>query len=120
VPTLRPCCVRNPTADDEAAVYIDPRRIKGLYALVTYMTSDAFALRSHLEGVEASLAASAERTTLGLPIAVEDPEKMWRRLSVERRRAVVDALMTVTSLSWDSTRWSRTFHPELVRIEARH
>ena len=35
---------------------------------------------------------------------------------MERRRAVVDALMTVTLLPWDSTQWSRTFHPE-VRID---
>jgi site-specific DNA recombinase len=73
-----------------------------------------------LERVEASLAASAEKTTLGPLIATENPEKVWQRLNVERRRAVVDALMTVTLLPWDSTQWSRTFHPELVRIEWRH
>jgi len=45
------------------------------------------------------------------------PIRQGHGLSVERRLAAVDALMTVTLLPWDSSKWLRTFHPELVAIE---
>ena len=47
----------------------------------------------------------------------KDPRAAWHALSVERRRAVVDELMTVTILP--SGRRGNEFDPSLLRIDWR-
>lgn len=72
-------------------------------------------VRTRLADVEAAMADAGRVNLLGPVLQAADVEAAWDALSVSRRRAVVDVLMTVTLLP--PGRGTRTFRPESVRIE---
>jgi site-specific DNA recombinase len=74
-------------------------------------------VQRQLDDVEDRMATSARGSVLVDLVQARDAGAVWDRLSTERRRSVVDALMTVTLLP--SGRRGKAFDPELVRIEWR-
>lgn len=72
-------------------------------------------LRARLDGVERSLADAGRVNVLGPVVGAEDVAAAWEGLDVDRRRAVIDLLMTVRLLP--PGRGTRTFRPETVDIE---
>jgi site-specific DNA recombinase len=82
-------------------------------------------LRAQLETVEGQLAAAASKSVFHGVVDVDDVGEVWAGLSLERRRAVVSALVEVTILK---ARRGRTpgwrpgapyWDPESVRVEWR-
>jgi site-specific DNA recombinase len=71
-------------------------------------------VNERLADVEAAMAQTARGTALA-PFAGGDPERVWSALSVDRRRAVVRELMSVTVLP--SGKRGNGFDPGLVRID---
>jgi site-specific DNA recombinase len=74
-------------------------------------------VQNALGDVEARMAAGSRLSVLA-PLLGADVRAAWDRLSIEQRRAVVDALMVVRLLPVDRAT-KRVFHPETVRIEWR-
>jgi DNA invertase Pin-like site-specific DNA recombinase len=72
-------------------------------------------LKAEQAAIDAEMAATVHTDTLGPLVAADDPAAVWERLDVQQRRAVVDALMTVTVLKPEVGR--RDFDPETVKIE---
>ncbi len=81
------------------------------------LTTGTERVRGRLAEVEAGMAAAARGSALGV-FAGADPATVWDALAVDRRRAVVAELMTVTVLP--SGRTGRTFDPEHVSIQWRN
>ncbi len=71
-------------------------------------------LRDRLAVVEDAQADAARVSVLGPLVGVEDVETAWNALDVDRRRAVVDALMTVRLHK--PGRGHRTFETSSVEI----
>jgi site-specific DNA recombinase len=74
-------------------------------------------LRAELADIEARLHEPDRAAVLVGIVNADDPAKVWNRLDLDRRRAVIDVLMTVTLAP--TGRGTRTFDPESVRIEWR-
>lgn len=74
-------------------------------------------LQDRLDDTEAAMARAARGSALA-PFTGRDPAKVWKGLAIDRRRAVVRELMTVTVLA--SGRRGNVYDPNLTRIEARH
>ncbi|MFK0154605.1 recombinase family protein [Streptomyces sp. NPDC090493] len=95
---------------------------------------DASALtRKRLEKLEAQMAAQAQDNVLaGLPLGTTRVVKQWPDYHIDKKRAIVDALMTVTILPSrrgrpagyqvpkDGAPTASYFRPESVRIEWKH
>ena len=75
------------------------------------------ALRTKLAEVEGKLADAGRVDVLGPLVTGDDVFKVWASLDVDRRRAVIDVLMTVTLLP--PGRGARVFDPQTVAIEWR-
>jgi hypothetical protein len=73
-------------------------------------------VQAALEAVENRMQTSHDAEVLR-DLVVGDAAAVWRGLDIDRRRAVVDVLMTVTLLS--PGKGKRTFDPETVRVEWR-
>jgi DNA invertase Pin-like site-specific DNA recombinase len=73
--------------------------------------------RKALQVAEESLADAGRVSVLGELVAAGDVETVWEGLDLDRRRAVIDALMIVTLLP--PGRGARIFRPETVGIEWR-
>lgn len=74
-------------------------------------------LRERLDDVSARLVAAASGSVLGeFAASGMDAVEWWESVNLERRRAVVDALCTVTLLAVGKGR-ARVFHPDTVPIE---
>jgi site-specific DNA recombinase len=76
-------------------------------------------LHADLADVEDRIGRAASRSVLAGVAGVRDPAEVWAGLSLDRRRAVVDALLTVTILP---TRRGRLpgggyFDPDAIRID---
>jgi site-specific DNA recombinase len=63
------------------------------------------------------MADTARVDVLGALIHAKDVKRVWRALSTDRRRAVIDALMIIRLMP--PGRRTRTFRPETVIIEPR-
>lgn len=74
-------------------------------------------LKGELAAIEEQMADAGRVDVLGPLVAAEDVRAAWRRLDVERKRAVVDALMTVTLHS--PGRGARAFDPATVEVTPR-
>ncbi len=61
------------------------------------------------------MANAGRVSVLGDLVTAYDVKAVWHDIGLDRRRAVIDALMTVTLLS--PGRGARTFRPETVHIE---
>lgn len=72
-------------------------------------------LRAKIAEAEGELADSGRVDVLGSLVGAEDMTAAWEALSVSRRRAVIDLLMTVRV--HPPGRGTRTFRPESVTIE---
>ena len=70
-----------------------------------------------LDRVEESMATATRGSALAGLAGSRDPARVWRGLSIDRRRAVVRALLGVTLLP--SGRRGNEFDPDLIRIEWR-
>ena len=75
-------------------------------------------LRSRLTNVEAAQAHTSRRPMLGDLVSAADMEAAWNALPFDRKRAVIDTLLTVT-IDPEPVRGARRFRPELVRIKWR-
>jgi hypothetical protein len=73
--------------------------------------------RARLAVIEDEMADAGRVSVLGDLVTADDVQAVWHDLDLDRRRAVIDALMTVTLLS--PGRGARTFRPETVHIEWR-
>ncbi len=71
--------------------------------------------RQRLAVIENEMADAGRVSVLGDLVTADDVQAVWDDLDLDRRRAVIDALMTVTLLS--PGRGARTFRPETVHIE---
>ncbi len=71
-------------------------------------------LRAELADVERSMVHATRADILGVLVRAGDPGKVWDSLDVDRKRAVIDVLMTATLLP--PGRGSRRFDPETVEI----
>lgn len=73
-------------------------------------------LQARLDDVEAAMARAARGSALA-QFTGRDPEKVWKSLTMDRKRDVVRELMTVTVLPTGRT--GRAYDPHAVRIEPR-
>lgn len=72
-------------------------------------------LRTELSGIEARIQQATSADVLGPLVHAPDVESAWSACDLKQRRAVIDALMTVTLLP--PPRGRRAFEPDSVRIE---
>lgn len=122
-----------PATPDTSALHTDAQavreRLQELARLYAEGTVDArqlaegtTRLRERLADLEGRIAAAATDQTLA-PFAGRDPAQVWAELDVDRRRAVLSALATVTLLPSPKGRphgWKpgqSYLRPETVRIE---
>lgn len=70
--------------------------------------------RDNLATVEAELTAAGRTSVLGPLITSRDPTEAWTALDVDRRRAVIDTLMTITL--HPPGRGTRYFDPSTIEI----
>jgi site-specific DNA recombinase len=71
-------------------------------------------LRDRLRGIETEMMETSRVDILGPLVNATDVRAIWDRLDVDRRRAVIDVLMTVAVQP--PGRGTRTFRPETVEI----
>lgn len=71
-------------------------------------------VQKQLATVEATLANGAKGSVLSGIVGAKDPVKAWKSAPIDRRRAIVKALLTVTVLP--SGKRGNGFDPELVRV----
>lgn len=84
---------------------------------VAQMGTASKRLRERLDAVSASLESAASGSVLAeFAASGRDAADWWREVNLERRRAVIDALCTVTLLTVGRGR-ARVFHPETVPLE---
>jgi DNA invertase Pin-like site-specific DNA recombinase len=74
-----------------------------------------FPVRARVAEIEAQIADAGRVDLLGPLVQADDVSAAWAALNVERRRAVVDALMIVRLQAVG--RGVRTFRPETVEVE---
>lgn len=74
-------------------------------------------LQARLDDAEAAMARAARGTSLAPFMTGRDPETVWKALPMDRKRAVVRELMTVTVLP--SGKRGNAYDPDLVKIEPR-
>lgn len=74
-------------------------------------------IRTRLADVERQMADAGRVDVLGPLIAGRDVVKVWEALDTDRRRVIIDTLMTVTLMP--PGRGARTFDPETVRVKWR-
>ena len=72
-------------------------------------------IAAKLTAIEVELADAGRVSVLGGLVGADDVRAVWDGLDLDRRRAVVDALMTITLLS--PGRGARVFDKSTVRIE---
>ncbi|MGY1830140.1 recombinase family protein [Geodermatophilus sp. SYSU D01180] len=70
--------------------------------------------KTRLAVIEQELAAAGGVPVLGDLVAADDVQAAWERMDLDRKRAVIDALMTVTLLS--PGQGARMFRPETVQV----
>jgi DNA invertase Pin-like site-specific DNA recombinase len=73
-------------------------------------------VRARLLTVESAQAHTDKVPVLGDVVGAEDVQEVWDGLSFDRKRAVIDALMSVT-IEPEPLQGARHFRPDLVRIE---
>lgn len=73
-------------------------------------------LQERLDDAEAAMARAARGSALA-QFAGRDPEKVWKSLTMDRKRDVVREIMSVTVLP--SGRAGKVYNPDLVKIEPR-
>lgn len=73
-------------------------------------------LRERLDDIEAAMARAARGSALA-QFSGRDPQKVWKSLTMDRKRDVVREMMTVTVLP--SGRRGKVYDPDLVKIEPR-
>jgi site-specific DNA recombinase len=78
------------------------------------LTGGTATLRERLHVIEQSMAHSMRTEILADLVKARRPTEVWDLLEIDRKRAVVDALMTVTLLS--PGRGARSLDPETLRI----
>jgi site-specific DNA recombinase len=71
-------------------------------------------LRDRLRGIETEMMETSRVDILGTLVNATDVREVWDHLDVDRKRAVVDVLMTV--VIHPAGRGTRTFRPESVEI----
>ena len=78
-------------------------------------------LQDQLERIDRDLAAAVVTDPLVGVAGVPDVGEVWDRLELERRRAVVSELLSVTVLPWNRKRAVNgdRFNPESIRVEWR-
>ncbi|MDQ3276027.1 MAG: recombinase family protein [Actinomycetota bacterium] len=74
-------------------------------------------VQTRLAETDAAMADAGRVSVLGHLVGAEDVRAVWDELDNDRKRAVVDALMTVTLHS--PGRGARVFHPATVKITPR-
>ena len=74
-------------------------------------------IATQLAEIEAELADAGRVSVLGSLVGVADVRAVWDGLELDRRRAVIDALMTITLFS--PGRGARVFDPDTVSIKWR-
>lgn len=86
---------------------------------LSQLTRSTARMRARLDAIDVELAAAAAGDPLAGLIGSESPAAMWATLDIGRRRAVLDALMTVTVLPRTGKRGpnGQRFDPDGVRIE---
>jgi hypothetical protein len=72
-------------------------------------------LKSELATVEAKIRTATHADVLGPLVTAVDVEEAWAGYELQQRRAVIDALMTITLTS--PKRGRNRFDPETVRID---
>ncbi len=73
-------------------------------------------LMAELARVEARQAEMAGADVLAELVEADDVERAWDRLDLGKRRAIVDALMTVT-VHAEKVRGAREFNSDLIEID---
>jgi len=73
--------------------------------------------RDRLQTIADQLADAGRVSLLGALVTADDVRDVWQRLDLDRRRSVIDALMTVTLQS--PGQGARTFDPTTVSIQWR-
>jgi site-specific DNA recombinase len=81
---------------------------------LTQLTTITETIKARLTEVESQMIDTGRADVLGPLVGAEDVRAVWDALSVSRRRAVIDLLMTVVVHS--PGRGTRTFRPESVQI----
>jgi len=74
-------------------------------------------VKGRLAAVDEQMADAGRRSVLGPLIGAEDVRAVWEGLDIDRQRAVVDTLMTITLRS--PGQGARMFDPDTVQIEWR-
>ena len=78
------------------------------------LARDTDRARAALQAVEEQLADAERVSALGDLVTAGDVQSVWDGLDLERRRAVIDALMAITL--HPPGKGVRTFRPETVRV----
>jgi DNA invertase Pin-like site-specific DNA recombinase len=103
--------------DEAQSIRSRLEELAGLYAesqvTAAQLTKGTAQLRRRLSEIEGRMAHAGRVDVLGALVA-GDVERVWAGLDVDRRRAVIDALMTITLLS--PGRGARTFDPATVKV----
>jgi site-specific DNA recombinase len=79
------------------------------------LTSGTTTLRDRLQGLEMQMAHGMRSDVLADLVKARRPVDVWDVLDIDRRRAVIDTLMSITLLS--PGRGARSLDPESVRVE---
>lgn len=102
--------------DEELALRSRLARLGALFAVGTISETDLVSGREHGEArlaqILAELAELGRESVLAPFVTAEDPDAVWEDLTLDRRRVVVDTLMTVTL--FPSGRGARKFDPAKV------
>ncbi|MGH8571201.1 MAG: hypothetical protein ACREX8_01320, partial [Gammaproteobacteria bacterium] len=83
-------------------------------SMVRTMTTQ---VQAKLSEIEAEIADAGKVSVLGCLIGADDVRAVWNGLDLDRRRAAINALMTITLHS--PGRGARTFDPGTVEITPR-
>jgi DNA invertase Pin-like site-specific DNA recombinase len=95
--------------DEIAAMFGDGELTRG-----AYLTARAHA-QERLTRAETAMADAGRLSVLGPLVAAEDVRAKWDGLDLDRQRAVIDALMTVTAHS--PGRGRQPFNPDTVDVD---
>ncbi|MFC5140325.1 recombinase family protein [Actinomycetospora rhizophila] len=116
--------------DDPAALYTDANAVRARMdelaekfaegaITARQLTTGTESMRSRLEDLDRRIGLAWSGSALDGLAGAQDAAQRWQELPLERRRAVVDALMVVTILPGQAGRKSggHYFDPETVKIE---